>query len=57
MGSAPFNGDGHDSDEEDGRYHKIIGDVEAQVRHKDMEPDIIYQRACVADSDDEGPMN
>ena len=56
-GSAPINDDGHDSEEEYDRQHNIVGDVEAQVRHKDMEPDIIYQRACVDDSDDEGPVN
>jgi hypothetical protein len=56
-GSAPIKDDGHDSDEEYERHHNIVGDVEAQVRHKDMDPDIIYQRACVDDSDDEGPVN
>ncbi|KAE8793417.1 hypothetical protein D1007_32001 [Hordeum vulgare] len=56
-GSAPIKDDGHDSDEEYERHHNIVGDVEAQVRHDDMDPDIVYQRACVDDSDDEGPVN
>lgn len=56
-GGAPMNDDGHDSEEEDERHHNILGDIEALVRHKDMDPDIIYQRACVDDSDDEGPGN
>ncbi|KAE8803162.1 hypothetical protein D1007_20931 [Hordeum vulgare] len=30
---------------------------EAQVRHDDMDPDIVYQRACVDESDDEGLEN
>ncbi|KAE8789668.1 hypothetical protein D1007_36097 [Hordeum vulgare] len=55
-GSAPIEDDGHDSDEEYERHHNIVGDVEAQVRHDDMDPDIVYQRACVDDSDDEGPV-
>ncbi|KAE8771621.1 hypothetical protein D1007_56476 [Hordeum vulgare] len=46
-GSAPIKDDGHDSDEEYERQHNIVGDVEAQVRHNDMHPDIVYQRACV----------
>ncbi|KAE8781677.1 hypothetical protein D1007_45070 [Hordeum vulgare] len=54
-GSAPINDDDHDFKEEYEKQH--IGDVEAQVRHQDMDPDIIYQRACVDDSDDEGPIN
>ncbi|KAE8795968.1 hypothetical protein D1007_29001 [Hordeum vulgare] len=56
-GSAPINDDDHDLEEEYERQHNIVGDVEAQVRHKDMDPDIIYQRACVDDSHGEGPMN
>ncbi|KAE8812913.1 hypothetical protein D1007_10008 [Hordeum vulgare] len=56
-GSAPIKDDGHDSDEEYERQHTIVGDVEAKVRHDDMDPDIVYQRACVDESDDEGPMN
>ncbi|KAE8813235.1 hypothetical protein D1007_09626 [Hordeum vulgare] len=56
-GSAPIKYDGHDSDEEYERHHKIVGDVEAQVRHDDMDLDIVYQRACVDESDDEGPVN
>ncbi|KAE8791542.1 hypothetical protein D1007_33998 [Hordeum vulgare] len=56
-GSAPIKDDGHDSDEEYERQHNIVGDVEAQVRHDDMDPDIVYQRACVDESDDEGPEN
>ncbi|KAE8791690.1 hypothetical protein D1007_33820 [Hordeum vulgare] len=57
VGSAPINDDDHDFEEEYKRKHNIVGDVEAQVRHQDMDPDIIYQRACVDDSDDEGPTN
>ncbi|KAE8803004.1 hypothetical protein D1007_21204 [Hordeum vulgare] len=56
-GSAPIKDDGHESDEEYERQHNIVGDVEAQVRHDDMDPDIVYQRACVDESDDEGPVN
>ncbi|KAE8774016.1 hypothetical protein D1007_53715 [Hordeum vulgare] len=56
-GSAPIKDDGHESDEEYERQHNIVGDVEAQVRHDDMDPDIVYQRACVDESDDEGPEN
>ncbi|KAE8809123.1 hypothetical protein D1007_14301 [Hordeum vulgare] len=56
-GSAPIKDDGHDSDEEYERHHNIVGAIEAQVRHDDMDPDIVYQRACVDESDDEGPMN
>ncbi|KAE8806664.1 hypothetical protein D1007_17190 [Hordeum vulgare] len=56
-GSAPIKDDGHESDEEYERQHNIVGDVEAQVRHDDMNPDIVYQRACVDKSDDEGPVN
>ncbi|KAE8778393.1 hypothetical protein D1007_48694 [Hordeum vulgare] len=56
-GSAPINDDDHDSEEEYERQHNNVGDVEAQVRHEDMDPDIIYQRACVDDSGDEGPVN
>ncbi|KAE8777730.1 hypothetical protein D1007_49470 [Hordeum vulgare] len=56
-GSVPIKDDGHDSDEEYERHHNIVGDVEAQVRHDDMDPDIVYQRACVDESDDEGPVN
>ncbi|KAE8800511.1 hypothetical protein D1007_24006 [Hordeum vulgare] len=56
-GSAPIKDDGHDSDEEYERQHNIVCDVEAQVRHDDMDPDIVYQRACVDESDDEGPVN
>ncbi|KAI4992208.1 hypothetical protein ZWY2020_046700, partial [Hordeum vulgare] len=40
-GSAPIKDDGHDSDEEYERQHNIVGDVEAQVRHDDMDPDIL----------------
>ncbi|XP_020169921.2 uncharacterized protein [Aegilops tauschii subsp. strangulata] len=56
-GSAPMKDYGDDSDEEYERHRNIFGDVEAEVRHQDMDPDIIYQRACVDDSDDEGPVN
>ena len=56
-GSAPIKDDGHESDEEYERQHNIVGDVEAQVRHDDMDPDIVYQRVCVNESDDEGPVN
>ncbi|KAE8790030.1 hypothetical protein D1007_35710 [Hordeum vulgare] len=56
-GSAPIKDDGHDSDEGYERHHNIIGDVEDQVRHDGMDPDIVYQRACVDESDDEGPVN
>ncbi|KAE8770039.1 hypothetical protein D1007_58268 [Hordeum vulgare] len=56
-GSAPIKDDGHDSDEEYERHHNIVDDVEAQVRHDDMDPDIVYQCACVDESDDEGPVN
>ncbi|KAE8804839.1 hypothetical protein D1007_19073 [Hordeum vulgare] len=56
-GSAPIKDDGHDYDEEYERQHNIVGDVEAQVRHDDMDPHIVYQRACVDGSDDEGPVN
>ncbi|KAE8792792.1 hypothetical protein D1007_32661 [Hordeum vulgare] len=56
-GSASIKDDGHDSDEEYERQHNIIGDVEAQVRHDDMDPNIVYQCACVDESDDEVPMN
>ncbi|KAE8776725.1 hypothetical protein D1007_50602 [Hordeum vulgare] len=56
-GSALIKADGHDSDEEYERHHNIVGDLEVQVRHDDMDPDIVYQRACVDDSDDEGPVN
>ncbi|KAE8821418.1 hypothetical protein D1007_00561 [Hordeum vulgare] len=56
-GSVPIKDDGHESDEEYERQHNIVGDVEAQVRHDDMDPDIVYQRACVDESDDEGPVN
>ncbi|KAE8796451.1 hypothetical protein D1007_28584 [Hordeum vulgare] len=56
-GSAPIKDDGHDSDKEYERHHNIVGDVEAQVRHDDMDPDIVYQRACVDESNDEGPVN
>ncbi|KAE8816692.1 hypothetical protein D1007_05712 [Hordeum vulgare] len=56
-GSAPIKDDGHDSHEEYERQHNIVGDVEAQLRHDDMDPDIVYQRACVDESDDEGPAN
>ncbi|KAE8801664.1 hypothetical protein D1007_22696 [Hordeum vulgare] len=56
-GSAPIKDDGHDSDEEYERHHNIVGDVEDQVRHDDMDPDIVYQRACVDEWDDEGPAN
>ncbi|KAE8790516.1 hypothetical protein D1007_35172 [Hordeum vulgare] len=55
--SAPINDDDHDSEEEYERRRTNVGDVEAQVRHKDMDPDIIYKRACVDDSDDECPLN
>ncbi|KAE8817867.1 hypothetical protein D1007_04490 [Hordeum vulgare] len=55
--SAPIKDDGHDSDEEYERHHNIVGDVEAQVRHDDMDPDIVYQRACVDELDDEGLVN
>ncbi|KAE8781969.1 hypothetical protein D1007_44715 [Hordeum vulgare] len=40
--SASIKDDGHDSDEEYERQHNIVGDVEAQVRHDDMDPDIVY---------------
>ncbi|KAE8800280.1 hypothetical protein D1007_24269 [Hordeum vulgare] len=56
-GSAPITDDDHDSEEEYERQHNNVGDVEAQVRHKDMDTDIIYQRACMDDSDDEGLVN
>ncbi|KAE8774527.1 hypothetical protein D1007_53049 [Hordeum vulgare] len=56
-GSAPIKDDGHDSDKEYERHHNIVGDVEAQVRHDDMDPDIVYQRFCVDESNDEGPVN
>ncbi|KAE8773535.1 hypothetical protein D1007_54223 [Hordeum vulgare] len=56
-GCAPINDDDRDSEEEYERQHNNVGDVEAQVRHKDMDPDISYQRSCVDDSDDEGPVN
>ncbi|KAE8791601.1 hypothetical protein D1007_34061 [Hordeum vulgare] len=56
-GSAPTKDDGRDSDEEYERHHNIVGDVEAQVRHDDMERDIVYQCACVDESDHEGPVN
>ncbi|KAE8804940.1 hypothetical protein D1007_18957 [Hordeum vulgare] len=56
-GNAPIKDDGHDSDEEYEGQHNIVGDIEAQVRHDDMDPDIVYQRACVDESDDEGPVN
>ncbi|KAE8816611.1 hypothetical protein D1007_05955 [Hordeum vulgare] len=56
-GSAPIKRDGHDSDEEYERHHNIVGDVEAQVRHDDMYPDIVYQCACVDESDDEDRVN
>ncbi|KAE8785742.1 hypothetical protein D1007_40024 [Hordeum vulgare] len=56
-GSAPIKDDGHESDEEYERQHNIVGDVEAQVSHDDMDPNIVYQRACVDESDDEGPVN
>ncbi|KAE8790973.1 hypothetical protein D1007_34620 [Hordeum vulgare] len=56
-GSAPIKDDGHDSYGEYERHHNIVGDVEAQVRHDDMDPDIVYQRACVDESNDEGPVN
>ncbi|KAE8791746.1 hypothetical protein D1007_33805 [Hordeum vulgare] len=46
-GSASIKDDFHDSDEEYERHHNIFGDVEAQVRHDDMDPDIVYQCACV----------
>ncbi|KAE8819888.1 hypothetical protein D1007_02262 [Hordeum vulgare] len=54
---APIKDDGHDSDEEYERHHNIVGNVEDQVRHDDMDPDIVYQRACVDESSDEGPVN
>ncbi|KAE8814990.1 hypothetical protein D1007_07704 [Hordeum vulgare] len=53
-GSAPIKDDGHDSDKEYERKHNIVGDVEAQVRHDDMDPDIVYQHACVDESDEDG---
>ncbi|KAE8804315.1 hypothetical protein D1007_19732 [Hordeum vulgare] len=56
-GSAPMKDDGHDSNEEYERHHHIVGDVEAQVRHDDMDPDIVYQRARLDDSDDKSPVN
>ncbi|KAE8782065.1 hypothetical protein D1007_44581 [Hordeum vulgare] len=55
--SAPIKDDGHNSDEEYERHHNYVGDVDAQVRHDEMDPDIVYQRACVDESDDEGPVN
>ncbi|KAE8773426.1 hypothetical protein D1007_54314 [Hordeum vulgare] len=55
--SAPINDYDHDLEGQYERQHNIVDDVEAQVRHQDMDPDIIYQHACVDDSDDEGPMN
>ncbi|KAE8783553.1 hypothetical protein D1007_42970 [Hordeum vulgare] len=56
-GSSPMKADGHDSDEEYERCHNIVGDLKAQVRHDNMDRDIVYQRACVDDSDDEGSVN
>ncbi|KAE8797619.1 hypothetical protein D1007_27086 [Hordeum vulgare] len=56
-GSAPIKDDGHESNKEYERQHNIVGDVEAQVRHDDIDPDIVYQRGCVDESDDEGPEN
>ncbi|KAE8781270.1 hypothetical protein D1007_45511 [Hordeum vulgare] len=42
QGSAPINDDDYDSEEEYERQHNDVGDVEDQVRHKDMDPNIIY---------------
>ncbi|KAE8784563.1 hypothetical protein D1007_41796 [Hordeum vulgare] len=56
-GSVLIKDDGHDSDDEYERHHNIVGNVEAQVKHDDMDPDIVYQRACVDELDDEGPVN
>ncbi|KAE8796101.1 hypothetical protein D1007_28959 [Hordeum vulgare] len=56
-GSAPIKDDGHNSGAEYDRHHNIVGDIEAQVRHDDMDPDIVYQRSCVDESDDEGSVN
>ena len=52
-----MNEDGHDSEQEDERHNNDLGDIEAQVRHKDMNLDIIYQRACAYDLDDDGTEN
>lgn len=43
-GSAPMKDDGDDSDEEYERHHNIVGDVEAEVRHQDMDH---YLSACL----------
>ncbi|KAE8773664.1 hypothetical protein D1007_54067 [Hordeum vulgare] len=56
-GSAPIKDNGHDSDKEYERHHNTVGDVEAQVRHDDIDPDIVYKHVCVDDSDDEGSVN
>ncbi|KAE8794619.1 hypothetical protein D1007_30660 [Hordeum vulgare] len=56
-GSALIKHDGHDFDEECARHHNIVGDVEVQVRHDDMDPHIVYQHACVDELDDEGLVN
>ena len=39
-GGASINDDGDDLEQDDERHHKILGDIEAQVKHKDMDPNI-----------------